>query len=198
MRVIGLTGGIASGKSSVARLIEDYGIPVIDADQLAREAVQPGSEALRAIALEFGAGVLGASGVLDRAALAEIVFADPIARQKLEMILHPAIRQLAEKRLSELRNGGAAVVFYMAPLLIEAGVADRVDEIWVVSVDEVTQLERLMARDGIPLQGAQQRLAAQMPLADKRRYGSVVIENNGTPEELALQVVELCRRLLGA
>ena len=108
MRVIGLTGGIASGKSTVARLLAGHGIPVIDADQLARDAVLPGTAALRQIAVSFGERVLLPAGLLDRTVLAEIVFADPGARRKLEAILHPAIKALAEKRLADLQRAGRA------------------------------------------------------------------------------------------
>jgi dephospho-CoA kinase len=196
MRVIGLTGGIASGKSTVARLFAEQGVPVIDADQLAREAVAPGSVALRQIAEYFGRQVLRPDGTLDRDALAGVVFVEPAARKKLEGIVHPVIRDMAEQRLAELRDRGEPVAIYMAPLLIEAGVTDRVDEIWVVYVDRETQMQRLIARDGISAEAAGQRLAAQMPLAEKRRHGRVVIDNNGSLEELRVRVLELCRREL--
>jgi len=151
MRVIGLTGGIASGKSTVADLITAHGIPVIDADQLSRDAVLPGTEALSRIAEVFGRKILNRDGTLDRKALSDIIFADPGARITLEGILHPAIRKLAENRLAELREKGEPVALYVAPLLIEAGAVDSVDEIWVVYVDDSTQLERLQRRDGICL-----------------------------------------------
>lgn len=197
MRVIGLTGGIASGKSSVAALLERQGIPVIDADQLARDAVLPGTAALRQIAANFGARVLDAAGALDRTALAGVVFADADARKKLEAIVHPAIKELAEKKLAALRESGEAVAVYMAPLLIEAGATDRVDEIWVVYVDRETQLQRLMARDGISREQAAQRLAAQMPMAEKASFGRVVIDNCGSPAMLEKKVMELCRSEFG-
>lgn len=197
MRVIGLTGGIASGKSSVARLLEQQGIPVIDADSLARDVVLPGTAALQQIAACFGESVLAGDGTLDRTVLAEIVFADPVARSRLEKIVHPAIKKLAELRLAELRERGEAVVIYMAPLLIEAGATDRVDEVWVVYLDRETQLQRLMARDGLSRQQAAQRLDAQMPLAEKAGYGRVVIDNSGSPEMLEKRVMELCRSEFG-
>lgn len=198
MRVIGLTGGIASGKSSVARLLEKQGIPVIDADQLAREVVSPGSAALRQIAAEFGDNVLGAGGALDRGMLAEIIFASPEDRKKLEGILHPAIKSLAEKRLALLKEAGVPVVVYMAPLLIEAGATDRVDEVWVVYLDRATQLQRLMARDGITCEDAEKRLVAQMPMEEKAGYGRIVIDNSGTAEALEEKVAALIRAELGA
>ncbi len=197
MRVIGLTGGIASGKSSVARLLVNYGIPVVDADQLARAAVLPGTDTLRQITANFGAQVLDPLGALDRTALAEIVFADPEARRKLEGIVHPAIKSLAEKRLAELKRRGETVVVYMAPLLIEAGATERVDEIWVVYVDRETQLKRLMARDGISLENAEKWLAAQMSMEAKADYGRIVIDNCGTIEMLGEKVLALCRAEFG-
>lgn len=193
MRVIGLTGGIASGKSTVAELIAAHGIPVIDADQLSRDAVLPGTEALGRIAEAFGEKVLNADGTLDRKALADIIFADPESRRTLEGILHPAIKVLAENRLAELRKKGEPAVLYVAPLLVEAGAVDRVDEIWVVYVDTATQLERLQTRDAISREEALKRLYSQMPMEEKRKHGRIVIENSGTLEELKTRVNDLCR-----
>jgi dephospho-CoA kinase len=184
MRVIGLTGGIASGKSTVAEMIARHGIPVIDADQLARDAVQPGSSVLRRIVEFFGAKVLNDDGFLDRAALAEKIFSDPLARKNLESILHPAIKELAEKRLEELRLKMTPVVLYVAPLLVEAGITDRVDEVWVVYADRDTQLERIQQRDSVSLEDAEKRLAAQMPMVEKAAYGRIVIDNSGDLEAL--------------
>ena len=191
MRVIGLTGGIASGKSTVAEMITGYGIPVIDADQLAREAVLPESSALRQIVAAFGGEVLQEDGSLDRAVLAEKIFSEPSARRTLEAILHPPIKVLAQKRLDDLRREGVPAVFYMAPLLIEAGVADRVDEIWVVYVDSETQLERIRQRDSVSREDAEKRLAAQMPMEEKKDYGRIVIDNSGDLEDLKSRVAAL-------
>jgi dephospho-CoA kinase len=196
MRVIGLTGGIASGKSTVARLLAERGVPVIDADHLARQAVMPGMPAAVAIRAAFGDGVFAPDGTLDRAVLGNLVFRDATARRRLEGIMHPAIGQLAEAKLAELRRAGAPLVIYMAPLLIEAGVIDRVDEIWVVYVDRETQLRRLMARDRIEQAEAESRLDAQLSMEEKKAYGRLVIDNRGTPEELAALVEELWLREL--
>jgi len=127
IRVIGLTGGVATGKSSVARFFLSKGAPVIDADQLAREAVEPGSRGLAEVAAVFGTGVLAPDGRLDRKRLGELVFSDSARRSQLEAILHPEIKRLAEERIASVAKTGQRVVFYMAPLLIEAGVTDRVD-----------------------------------------------------------------------
>jgi dephospho-CoA kinase len=191
LRIIGLTGGIASGKSTVARLLERAGGVIIDADQLAREVVSPGEPAYLAIVAEFGEGILNSDRTLDRRSLGKIVFADPESRRRLERITHPAIAQLADKRLATLREAGTPVVFYMAPLLIEAGVTSRVDEVWVVYADRETQVARLMQRDGISRKEALQRLASQMSMTEKSTYGKVVIDNRGTPEETERQVKDI-------
>ncbi|WP_191966117.1 dephospho-CoA kinase [Oryzomonas japonica] len=191
MRVIGLTGGVATGKSSVARFFEERGVPVVDADQLAREAVKPGSPCLARLAALLGAGVLRGDGTLDRKRVAGIVFADADKRRQLEAVLHPEIRRLAEERITRAAAAGQRIVIYMAPLLIEAGVTDRVDEIWVVTVRPEVQLERLMARDGIGREEAERIIGSQMPLAEKERHGRVVIDNSGTLEETRLLLAEI-------
>lgn len=188
MRIIGLTGGIASGKSTVARLLAEASIPVIDADELARRVVAPGSPALAAIARRFGPGVMAADGSLDRAALGRIVFADPGSRRELEALTHPAIAELAKSELATLEAAGAEVAVYMAPLLLEAGVSARVDEIWVVFADHDTQVRRIMSRDRVSKEEAEARIAAQMPMEEKARHGHIVIRNQGTLHELEEQV----------
>jgi dephospho-CoA kinase len=197
MRVIGLTGGIASGKSSVAGMLEKLGAVIIDADLLAREVVAPGEPAYRDIVSAFGAGILNPDRTINRRALGGLVFADPEARRRLESITHPAIGRKAEERIAELRQSGLPAIFYMAPLLIEAGVTSRVDELWVVYVDRETQLQRLMARDGSSREEALGRIAAQMPIEEKKKFGSVVIDNSGTPEETESQVRSIWEREFG-
>jgi dephospho-CoA kinase len=194
VRIIGLTGGIASGKSSVARIMEKLGGVIIDADKLAREVVAPGEEAYHSIVAEFGAGVLNPDRTINRQALGKIVFADPLARRKLERITHPAIALLAEQKLAALREKGTRVAVYMAPLLIEAGVTSRVDEVWVVYADKETQVARLMERDGLGRDEALLRLDAQMPMEEKLKLGKVVIDNRGTPEETERLVMDIWER----
>ena len=194
MRIIGLTGGIASGKSSVARIMESLGAVIIDADLLAREAVAIGEPAYQSIVAEFGEKVLNSDRTINRLVLGNIVFTDPNARRKLERITHPAIAQLAQQRLTALREEGAQIVVYMAPLLIEAGVTSRVDEVWVVYADSDTQVERLIRRDGLSREEALRRLAAQMPMEEKRKMGKVVIDNRGSPEETERIVREIWER----
>jgi len=183
VRVIGLTGGIATGKSSVAGYFRDKGAPVIDADDLSRAAVAPGSPGLAQVVAAFGDGILTEEGILDRKRLRGVVFADSDKRRQLEAILHPEIKRLAEEALQAAAEAGRRVVFYVAPLLIEAGVTDRVDEVWVVTVRPDIQLERLMARDGISRDEALRIIASQMPLAEKELFGSVVIDNSGSRED---------------
>lgn len=183
IRVIGLTGGIATGKSSVALFFKERGIPVIDADQLARKAVLPGSPALEKIVSLFGQEVLTHDGMLDRKLLSILIFSDPEKRRQLEDIIHPEIRRLSEELISQAAAAGHQRLIYMAPLLIEAGVTDRVHTVWVVTVRPEIQLQRLMRREGITGEEAEKMIASQMPLSEKERYGSVIIDNSGTEDE---------------
>jgi dephospho-CoA kinase len=197
MRVIGLTGGIASGKSTVAKILERMGAVVIDADALSREVVTPGEAAYEAILAEFGERIVNPDRTINRSALGEIVFADPAARNRLERITHPAIGRRADQNLAELRRQGVPLVFYMAPLLIESGASARVDEIWIIYADPATQLHRLVERDGMSRDRALQRIAAQMPMDEKKKYGRVVIDNRGSLEETEQQVREIWAREIG-
>lgn len=179
MLVVGLTGGIASGKSTVSGYLKDLGAAVIDADQLAREMVQASSPVLREIAACFGEGVLDESGQLDRKKLAHHIFAFPAAREKLNSILHPRIIEKVRELIADYREEGKAPLIVVdAPLLLEAGMQDMVDEVWVVSVPFRDQLERVMQRDGISREEAEARLNAQMPLAEKLRYADRIIDNS--------------------
>lgn len=194
MKVIGLTGGIASGKSTAAKILAELGAVVIDADQLARDVVRPGEPAYHAIVASFGNDVLNDDGTINRQALANIIFADPAARERLEAITHPAIARQAEHLLAELRSRGTRLAVYMAPLLIEAGVTGRVDEIWVVYVDRETQIRRLMYRDGLSKADALQRIASQMSMEEKRDLARVVIDNRGTEADLVRTIRETWER----
>ncbi|MDK9718736.1 MAG: dephospho-CoA kinase [Trichlorobacter sp.] len=198
MLTIGLTGGIATGKSSVAALLAEQGAEVIDADQLARDAVAPGTAALRQIVELFGQQALLPDGTLNRQVVRELVFHEPARRQQLEAILHPAIKELALQQIDQARCRGSRVVVYMAPLLIEAKATDRVDEIWVVTVRPEVQLARLMARDGCSQQQAEQIIAAQMPLAEKERFGVVVIDNSSSLEATRHQVEAAWQQRIGS
>jgi dephospho-CoA kinase len=187
-RRIGLTGGIASGKSSVGRLLaERWGLPVLDADSYAREALAPGSPGARAVAEHYGDSVAGGHPVqVDRAALGRIVFADSAARTWLEGLVHPAVRARFEAELTRL--AAEPVVVLMIPLLFEAGLEGLCTEIWLVDCDPGEQLERLCRRDGFSQAEAEARLTAQWPLERKRARADVLIDNRGAPEALEVQV----------
>jgi dephospho-CoA kinase len=143
---------------------------------------------LAAVVTAFGTEVLRTDGTLDRTAVGKLVFEAPQARRTLEGILHPEVRRLAHRKLQELEESGAGIVFYMAPLLLEAGADSLCSEIWVIDLDETTQLQRVTARDGMTPREAAQRMAAQMPLAEKAARGDLIIDNRGSVEELAAQL----------
>lgn len=191
MLVIGLTGGIASGKSTVTHMLRELGATVVDADVAAREVVQPGSEGLAAIVETFGPDILLPTGSLDRAQLGSIVFADAQRRKQLEAITHPRVRALMWEQVAAGRSQGLPAIVLDVPLLIEGGMYQQVDKTWVVYVDRDTQLQRLMARDHLTLQAAETRLAAQMPLDEKLRFASAVIDNRQGHEETRAQVALL-------
>jgi dephospho-CoA kinase len=172
---VGLTGGIASGKSTVARLFEALGVPVIDTDVLAREVVAPGQPLLRQIAARFGPSVLAPDGSLDRAALRAIVFADPAARADLEQLTHPAIRALLEERSASL---GGEYQILVIPLLVETAGRTPVDRVLVVDTSEALQTRRLQARDGSTLEQARQILSAQASRAARLAAAHDVIAND--------------------
>jgi dephospho-CoA kinase len=182
---IGLTGGIGSGKSTVARLLAEHGATVVDADVLAREVVEPGTPGLAAIAEAFGDGVLTAEGALDRPALAAVVFGDPDARARLDGIVHPLVRSRAVELISALPAD--AVVVQDIPLLVETGQAGSFDLVLVVEADLETRVARLVAR-GLAENDARARIAAQATDEQRRAVAHVVLDNSGTPEELAAQV----------
>jgi dephospho-CoA kinase len=177
--LVGLTGGLATGKSTVSESLRGLGCVVLDADGLAREVVQPGEPALTAIAEEFGREVLQPDGTLDRKRLGTVVFADPARRQRLEAITHPAIRARYRARLAELeRQGFEGIVVWDAPVMIESGGYRDVDRLIVVITDDETQRARALARDG-DRADAERKIASQMPLADKARLADYVIDNSG-------------------
>lgn len=182
MHIVGLTGGIATGKSLVAGYLTEMGLPVVDADDLAREVVQPGRPALAAIGRRFGAAMLAQDGSLDRAALGAVVFSDLEARRWLEAALHPLIEAALRERAGGLAAHGHRWLIYDAALLVETGAYERLAAVLVVSCSPAQQLARLMARDGLDEAAAQARIDAQMPLADKLRYATETIDNSGTPE----------------
>jgi dephospho-CoA kinase len=195
--VFGLTGGLASGKSTVAARFRAHGVPVIDADQLAREVVAPGSEGLAAVVRAFGEDILLPDGSLDRAKLSDRVFADPSSRQTLNGILHPRIGALSLSRVQALAAEGERLACYEAPLLVENGLADMFRPLVVVAVPEAVQLARAVVRDGCTEAQARARLAAQKSLADKIAAADYVIDNSGSREETERQADEVLAALRG-
>jgi dephospho-CoA kinase len=186
---VGLTGGIASGKTTVSRLFEALGVPVIDTDVLAREVVAPGQPALAQIAERFGKQVIAQDGSLDRAALRSIVFVDPAARTELEQITHPAIRALLEERSRQHRS--AAYQILVIPLLVETARRTPVDRVLVVDCSEDMQIRRLQARDGSTVEQARQILAAQVSRESRLAAADDVIVNDGDIAALRDRVAEL-------
>jgi dephospho-CoA kinase len=179
MRLVGLTGGIASGKSSLAAALRELGAPVIDADALARDAVRAGSPALQEIVRQFGPGVIGPDGELDRKGMAARVFADDGARARLEAIVHPAVRAAVAAETARLAAAGHPLAFYDVPLLYERGLDREVDCVVVVHAPKALQVARLRARDGLGAEEAEARLAAQLPIDEKARRADVVVSNVG-------------------
>ena len=187
MKVLGLTGGIGSGKSMVARMFAQLGADVIDADQLAREVVEPGQPALEEIAAAFGHDILLPDGRLNRSKLAGIIFADVDGRARLNAITHPRIRKRIDAEIAA-RRSGSGVLIVDIPLLYENARAATVETVIVVWVDSETQLRRLQERDGLTLEQARQRIAAQMPLDEKRARADLVIDNSGSRANTRRQV----------
>jgi dephospho-CoA kinase len=188
--LVGLTGGIGSGKSTVARLLEKRGAVVFDADLLAREAVEPGTPGHAAVIERFGADVLAPGGELDREALASIVFADPSARRDLEGIVHPEVRRLFAEGSEAYRDTDRVVVF-SAPLLVETGMHTAFETLVVVSATVATQIERLMRQRGMSESSIRARIEAQAPLEDKAAVADFLVDNEGTLDELESQVDRL-------
>jgi dephospho-CoA kinase len=185
--LVGLTGGIGSGKSTVARLLEERGAVVFDADALAREAVEPGTPGHDAVVRRFGANVLAPGGELDREALASIVFADPAARRDLEAIVHPEVRRLLAEGCEAYQDSDRVVVF-SAPLLVETGMHTAFQVLVVVSAPVETQVERLLRDRAMSEEQVRARIAAQAPLEEKAAVADVIVDNDGSIEELREQV----------
>jgi len=195
--LVGLTGGIATGKSTVDAVLRELGAVIIDADVLAREVVEPGEPALAEIAAEFGPAVLGPGGRLDRKALGAIVFADPERRRTLEAMTHPRIRERFQQRLDALTTEDfRGLVFFDAPVMIESGNYRNMDRMVVVITDEATQIARLMARDGIEGDEALRKIKSQMPLAEKAKLADYVIDNSGDRAATEAEVRRVYRALL--
>ena len=186
-RRIGLTGGIATGKSTASQLLEQrHGLPLLDADVFARQALEPESPGSEAVLQRYGEQVAAKSGVIDRRALGTLVFNDPAERHWLEQLVHPLVRQRFDAELARL--AAIPTMVLVIPLLFEAGLTDLCTETWLVDCDESQQLQRLMQRDRLSVDAAQARTAAQWPLARKRTLADVVISNRSDNECLAQQL----------
>lgn len=198
MYVVGLTGGIGSGKSTVAAGFAAHGVAIVDTDVIAHDLTAPGGAAMPALRQAFGDAVVAADGRLDRAAMRALVFADAGERQRLEAILHPAIRAESERRIAAA--GAAPYVMLAVPLLVEAGVdyRARCDRILVVDCDEATQLARVVARSGLSEAEARAIIASQASRAARRAVADDILDNGGAPESLPAQIEWLHRRYLAA
>lgn len=194
MLLVGLTGGIGSGKSTVAHMLEARGAIVFDADALARAAVEPGTPGHDQVVERFGATILAPGGLIDREALASVVFADPAARRDLEAIVHPEVRRLFAEETERYRDSERIVVF-SAPLLVETGMHTAFDVLVLVSATVETQVERLMRERAMGEEAIRARIAAQLPLEEKAAVADVIVDNEGTLDDLEGQVDRLWAEL---
>lgn len=195
MVIIGLTGGIASGKSSVSAVLKECGALVIDADEVARQAVQPQQPAWYKIIGNFGRTVLLEDDQIDRKQLGNIIFHDPVKKLLLEQSTHPYILQLVQERIAQGKNEGYDIIVLDVPLLFEVGWDKMADQIWVVYVSKATQLARLMQRDRLSDLEALVRIGSQMSLEEKKARADLVIDNGDTPECTREQVIQACNRV---
>ena len=190
MFIIGLTGGIGSGKSTIASWFREWHIPVIVGDKLAREAVNPGSPVLSILADAFGKEILSEEGTLKRRQLGQIVFQDKAKLSRLNQIMHPAIWHLVESRLKACKDAGEKLAVLDMPLLIEAGWQSRVDSVWVVYVSTEVQISRVMKRDGLKRSQVMAIMQNQIPVEEKLSYADVIINNEGSEENTRRQVLQ--------
>ncbi len=195
MPVIGLTGGISSGKSTVSTFLSGLGAVVLNADELGHEALQPYTEVWREVVDVFGEGILGTGGEVDRQKLGEIVFGDAEAMARLNQIMHPRMYRMAEERIEELKKRGSEVIVLEAPLLVEAGWLPLVDKVWVTVASEETVVHRLCQRNGLSEAQALARISAQLPAEEKKRYADAVIDTDCTLSEVEAKVEELWEAL---
>ncbi|WP_284699723.1 dephospho-CoA kinase [Planococcus beigongshangi] len=191
--IIGLTGSIASGKSTVSKMLEQKGYPIVDADIVARQVVEPGTDTLKEIEKLFGSEVIKADGSMDREKVAALIFTDPAQRKRLNDIIHPAIRTEMLRQKNEFIKAGHKTVIMDIPLLFESKLQHFVDKILVVSVTEENQLARLMERNGLNEKDARSRIASQLPMFVKEEGADAVIYNNGSVDEAARQLDKILK-----
>ena len=191
MKVIGLTGGIASGKSTVSQMLSELGAVVIDADKIGHEAFRPDTDAWRQVVAEFGRGILDRDGEIDRSRLADVVFNDPRALEKLNRIMHPRMRRIVEGRIEALRGQGVEAVVLEAALLIEAKWTDLVDQVWVAVAPESQVIDRLRSQRGFNEERGRARIESQMSAAERARHADVLIVNDADMDTLREKVREL-------
>lgn len=197
MRIVGLTGGIGSGKSTVTDYLVSKGFYVLDADKIAREIVLPGSEMLIELSSVFGKGILQEDGSLDRKKLGDIVFSDAEKKKTLDRLMHTRILELIHERILQFREETehAKAIFIDAPLLFETGLDQSADEIWVIDVDDETRIRRIMARDGLQREEILKRIESQMTREEKNSRANVILDNTGEPEALYRQIDELLKKI---
>ena len=198
MLVVGLTGGIASGKSTISKYLASFGAKIIDADKISRDIVEPGEVAWNKIKSYFGTAVINKDQTLDRAELGKIIFKDPAKRQVLNDIIHPEVISQTKKLIDSYKaDKTVPLIVVDAPLLIEAKMTSLVDEVWVVNASKEKQIERVMERDSITREGAEQRIASQMPTEEKTKYAHRLIDTNLSKEETFREVSKLWEEIVG-
>ena len=195
MKVIGLTGGIGSGKSTVSQFLAELGATIIDADKIGHEVLKPDTEVWREVVAAFGKQIVAANGTIDRKNLGAIVFSNPEARAQLNQIMHPRIYEMVKAQLAEYQRQGTNVVVVEAPLLVEADWTLLVDEVWVTTAAEDTVLKRLRERTGLSETESQARIRSQLPPEEKIKSADVVIDTDCDLDELKAKVRELWRGL---
>jgi len=196
MKVIGLTGGIGSGKSTVAQFLAELGAVVLDADKVGHVAFKPGTEAWREVVAAFGRQILTPDGEIDRRKLGEVVFGNPEALLRLNQIMHPQIGKMVKAQLEEYRRQGVKIVVFEIPLLLETGGASLVGEVWVTVASESTVLRRLEERSGLSGQQSLARIRSQMSNEERVKHADEVINNDGSLDELKAKVKELWQKLV--